>query len=49
MWVRSLGQEDSPGVGNGKLLQHSWLETPWTEEPGESQSMGLQSHTGLSE
>ena len=28
MWVRSLGQEDSPGVGNGKLLQHSWLENP---------------------
>ena len=28
MWVQSLGQEDSPGVGNGNLLQYSWLENP---------------------
>ena len=28
MWVRSLGQEDSPGVGNGNLLQYSCLEIP---------------------
>ena len=28
MWVRSLGQEDSPGVGNGNPLQYSCLENP---------------------
>ena len=33
-WVRSLGQEDSPGEGNGTPLQYSCLEIPWTEEPG---------------
>ena len=32
----------SPGQKNGNLLQHSCLETPWTEEPGGLQSMGLQ-------
>ena len=26
MWVWSLGQEDSPGVGNGNSLQYSFLE-----------------------
>ena len=25
-WVRSLGQEDSPGEGNSYLLQYSCLE-----------------------
>ena len=25
-WVRSLGQKDSPGVGNGNPLQYSCLE-----------------------
>ena len=25
-WVQSLGQEDSPGEGNGNPLQYSWLE-----------------------
>ena len=25
-WVRSLGQEDSPGEGNGYPLQYSCLE-----------------------
>ena len=30
-----------PGVGNGNPLQYSCLENPWTEEPGELQSMGL--------
>ena len=33
-WVLSLAQEDSPGEGNGHLLQHSCWEIPWTEEPG---------------
>ena len=28
MWVQSLGQEDSPGVGNGNPLQYSCLENP---------------------
>ena len=28
MWVRSLGQEDSPGVGNGNPLQYSCLGNP---------------------
>ena len=27
-WVRSQGQEDSPGEGNGNLLQYSCLENP---------------------
>ena len=27
-WVRSLGWEDSPGEGNGNLLQYSCLENP---------------------
>ena len=40
--VRSLGQEDSPGVGNGNPLQYSCLENSWTEEPGRLQFMGLQ-------
>ena len=26
--VQSLGQEDSPGEGNGKTLQYSCLENP---------------------
>ena len=30
----------SPGDGNGNPLQ--WIRTPWTEEPGRLQSMGLQ-------
>ena len=41
--VQSLDQEDSPGEGNGNPLQYSCLEkTPWTEEPGELQSIGSQ-------
>ena len=27
-WVRSLGQEDSPGEGYGNPLQYSCLENP---------------------
>ena len=30
----------SPGGGHGNPLQYSWLENPWTEEPGGLQSMG---------
>ena len=32
--VRSLGQEDSPGEGNGYPVQYSCLENQWIEEPG---------------
>ena len=32
----------SAGVGNGNPLQDSCLETPWTEELGGRQPMGLQ-------
>ena len=28
------GSGRSPGVGNGSPLQYSYLEIPWTEEPG---------------
>ena len=44
MWetqVQSLGQEDSPGEGNGNLSILAW-RIPWTEEPGELQSMASQ-------
>ena len=36
-----LGQEDSPGGGNGKpsILAYRF---PWTEEPGRLQSIGSQ-------
>ena len=27
-WFQSLGQEDSPGEGNGSPLQYSCLENP---------------------
>ena len=27
-WVLSLGQEDSPGEGNGNPLQDAYLENP---------------------
>jgi len=40
----------SPGEGNGNPLQYSCLENPMDrEEPGRLQSMGLQSHTRLSD
>ena len=39
--IPGLGR--SPGGGNGNPLQYSCLEkTPWTEEAGGLQSMGLQ-------
>ena len=34
--------ERSPGEGNGNPLQCSYLENPWTEEPGGLQSTGSQ-------
>ena len=45
--VRSLGQEDSLEKG---MATHSSIlawRSPWTEEPGGLQSMGLQSQTQL--
>ena len=43
MWVRSLGQKDSPGVGNGYPLQYSGeshgqrrLESPWGHEESDT-------------
>ena len=41
-WVRSLGWEDPLEKG---MATHSTIlawRIPWTEEPGELQSMGLQ-------
>ena len=32
-WVRSLGQEDPPGEGNGNPLQYSCLENPMDRGP----------------
>ena len=32
----------SPGGGNGNLLRYPCLENPWTEDPGELQSVGSQ-------
>ena len=36
------GSGNSPGGGHGNLLQCSWREILWTEEPDGLQSMGLQ-------
>ena len=41
-WVRSLGQEDSPGEGNGNPFSMLAWEIPWTEGPGRLPSMGSQ-------
>ena len=41
------GLESSPGGGNGKSLQHSVLESPWTEEPEGRQAIRSQSRTQL--
>ena len=38
--VQSLGWEDPLEEG---MATHSMEESPWTEEPGRLQSMGLQS------
>ena len=36
------GSGRSPGGRHGNPLQYSYLEIPWTEEPGRPQSMGSQ-------
>ena len=48
MWVRSLGQEDPL---ENRMATHSGIlawKSPRIEEPGELQSMGLQSQMQLS-
>ena len=50
MLVRSLGQEDSPGGGNGTYCSILAWEIPWIEELGGLQSMRSQkSQTQLSD
>ena len=45
--VRSLGQEDPLEEGMAAPSSiHAW-RIPWTEEPGQLQSIGLQSWTQL--
>ena len=47
--VLFLGQEDPIGGRNGNPLQYSCLGNPWTEKPGELQSIKLQkTQMGLS-
>ena len=41
-WVLSLGQEDTLEEGMETLSSILAWRIPWTEEPGEVQSMGLQ-------
>ena len=41
-WVRSLGQEDPLEKGMATHSSILALRSPWTEEPGRLQSMGLQ-------
>ena len=36
------GSGRSPGEGNGNPFQYSSWRIPWTEEPGDLQSMGSQ-------
>ena len=45
IWLRSLDQEDP--LADGMATHSSILarKTPWTEEPGKLQSVGLQSQT----
>ena len=48
-WVRSLGWEDALEEGMQPTLVLLSRESPWTEEPGGLQTMGLQSWTRLSD
>ena len=41
-WVQSLGWEDPLEEGMGTHSSIVAWKTPWTEEPGRLQSMGLQ-------
>ena len=42
MWIQSLGGEGSPEEDMATYSSVPAWKTPWTEEPGELQSMGLQ-------
>ena len=44
-WIQSLGQEDplKKGMATHSSILAWWI--PWTEEPGELQSMGSQRNT----
>ena len=42
MWVRSLGREDPLEEEMSTHPSTAAWETPWTEEPGGLQSVGLQ-------
>ena len=41
IWIRSLGQEDPLEEGMAAYSSVLAWRTPWTEEPGGLQSMGL--------
>ena len=41
-WIRSLGQEDPLEKGMATYSNFLSWRTPWTEEPGGLQYMGLQ-------
>ena len=41
-WVHSLGREDPLEEGMGTYSSTLAWRSPWTEEPGGLQSMGLQ-------
>ena len=42
MQFQFLGREDPLEKGNGNPLQYSFLENPWTQEPGGLYYMGSQ-------
>ena len=49
-WVRSLGQEDPPGEGNGNPFQYSFLENPMDREAWHAIVTGVaKSQTRLSD
>ena len=49
-WVRSLGQEDPPGEGNGNPLQYSCLENSTHREAWQATVTGVaESQTQLSD
>ena len=45
MWVQSLGREDPLEERMATLSSILAWRSPWTEEPGGLQSIGLQSQT----
>ena len=48
-WVQSLGREDLLEKGMAARSTILAWRSPWPEEPGGLQSLGLQSRTGLSD